>query len=86
MQLNPKALGLTAGVLGGAFWLVAMVLSLLTGFGEQTLTTWGSWHPLFTYGWVGMIVAVIEHLIGGYIVGWLFATVYNQFLKQPPTQ
>jgi len=38
MQLNSKALGLTVGVLSGAFWLVVMTLSLLTGFGEQTLT------------------------------------------------
>lgn len=86
MQLNPKALGLTAGVLGGAFWLVAMILSLLTGFGEQTLIVWGSWHPLFTYSLVGMIVIVIEHLVAGFIAGWIFAAVYNKFNKPRVTQ
>ena len=81
MQLNPKALGLTAGVLGGAFWLVAMMLSLLTGFGEQTLTTLGSWHPFFSYSMGGMVVIVIEHFVAGFIAGWIFAAVYNKFNK-----
>lgn len=81
MQLNPKALGFTVGVLGGACWLVMMLISLLTSFGQQTLTTWGSWHPFFSYSWGGMVIIVIEHLIGGFIVGWIFATVYNKFNK-----
>ena len=86
MQLNSKALGLTVGVLSGAFWLVAMTLSLLTGFGEQTLTIWGSWHPFFTYSLVGMIVIVIGHLVAGFIAGWIFAAVYNKFNKPPTVQ
>ncbi|MCX6813801.1 MAG: hypothetical protein NT078_01035 [Candidatus Azambacteria bacterium] len=81
MQLNSKALGLTVGVVSGAFWLVAMLFSLLTSFGEQTLTTWGSWHPFFSYSLAGMIVIVIEHLVVGFIAGWIFATVYNKFNK-----
>lgn len=85
MQLNPKALGLTMGFLAGAVWLVAMLFSLLTGFGEQTLTTWGSWHPFFSYSWTGMIIMVIEHLVAGFVAGWIFAAVYNKFNKQPTT-
>jgi len=83
MQLNKKALGLTAAVLSGAFWLVTMVVSLLTGVGELTLTTIGSFHPFFEYSWVGMVVIVVEHLICGFILGWLFAWVYNKFLSRP---
>ncbi len=86
MQLNPKACGLTVGVLGGAFWLVAMILSLLTGLGEQTLTTWGSWHPFFSYSFLGLVIMVIEHLVFGFIVGWIFATVYNLFNKPTASQ
>lgn len=83
MQLNKKALGLTVAVLSGAFWLVAMVFSLLTSVGELTLTTLGSFHPFFGYSWGGMVIIVIEHLIGGFILGWLFAWVYNKFLSRP---
>ena len=82
MQLNPRALGLATAVLGGAFWLVAMVFSLLSGVGNLTLTTIGSFHPFFTYSWGGMIIIVIEHLIFGFIAGWIFARLYNKFLTQ----
>ena len=80
-QLNPKALGLASAILCGAFWFLAMSFSLLTGIGEITLTTIGSFHPFFTYSWLGMIVLVIEHFIGGFIGGWVFAWLYNKFLK-----
>lgn len=80
MQLNPKALGLAAGILGGAFWLVAMTISLLTGIGDVTLTTWGSFYPYFGYSWAGMFIAAIEEFICGLICGWLFAKLYNKFI------
>ena len=82
MQLKPKALGLATAVFGAAFWLVVMFFSLLSGVGDQTLTVIGSFHPFFAYSWGGMIVIVTEHLIGGFIVGWLFAWLYNKFSIQ----
>lgn len=81
MNLNPKALGLTAAILASACWFLAMVFSLLTGIGTITLTTIGSFHPFFSYSWAGMIIIVIEHLIAGFIVGWIFAWLYNKLLK-----
>jgi len=81
MQLNPKTLGYTVAIFAGAYWFLAMIFSLLTGIGEITLTTLGSFHPFFSYSWAGMIIIVIEHLIAGFIVGWIFAKVYNKLLK-----
>jgi hypothetical protein len=80
MQLNPKALGLAGGILPAAFWLAAMIISLLTGIGETSLTAWGNLHPFFSYSWPGMIIMVIEHLVFGFIAGWLFAKIYNKFI------
>lgn len=80
-QLNPKGLGMAIGVLLGAIWLVMMVFSLLTGIGNLTLTTIGAFHPFFSYSWGGMIIIVIEHLLGGYIIGWIFAKLYNKFAQ-----
>jgi hypothetical protein len=82
MRLNPKALGLTMAILSGGCWLVMMVVSLLTGIGEMTLRTIGSWHPFFSYTWGGMIVIVIEHFIGGFVIGLIFAWLYNKQIKQ----
>jgi len=81
MQLNPKAFGFAVAIFAGACWFVLMVFSLLTGIGEMTLTTLGAFHPFFSYSWAGMIIIVIEHLIGGFIVGWIFAWLYNKLLK-----
>lgn len=81
MQLNPKALALTSAILCAAFWFIAMTFSLLSGIGEMTLTIIGSFHPFFSYSWIGMVIIVIEHLIGAFIVGWLFAWLYNKFLS-----
>ncbi len=79
MQLNPKALGLTGGILSAAFWFIAMTVSLLTGIAENSLTMWGNLHPFFSYSWSGMIIMIIEHLVFGFIAGWLFAKIYNKF-------
>lgn len=81
MQLSSRAFALAVAIFAGACWFMAMVLSLLTGIGEITLTTIGAFHPFFSYSWIGMIIIVIEHLICGYIVGWIFAWLYNKFLK-----
>ncbi|KKU91062.1 MAG: hypothetical protein UY23_C0004G0007 [Candidatus Jorgensenbacteria bacterium GW2011_GWA1_48_11] len=81
MQLNSQALAKTVAVLAGAFWFLVMGFSLLTGVGQMTLTTLGSFHPWFTYSWGGWVIIVIEHLIGGYILGYIFAWVYNRFSR-----
>ncbi len=78
MQLSAKAFGLAVAIFGSAFWLIAMAISLLNGFGKETLTTWGSWHPYFSYSWAGMIVMMIEHFVAGFIGGGIFAWLYNK--------
>ncbi|MDP3999309.1 MAG: hypothetical protein Q8P76_01785 [bacterium] len=82
MELKPKALGLTVGLLSGAGWLVMMGVSLLTGFGTRTLHTFGSFHPWFSYSWTGLVWMVILHLVAGYVLGLIFASVYNWALKK----
>lgn len=81
MQLNSKALGYAVAVFTGSLWLILMGISLLTGIGELTITTLGSFHPFFSYSWIGLVVIVVEHLVGGFILGWVFAWLYNEFSK-----
>ncbi len=82
MQLNSKALGYALALLAAGFWLLAMGLSLLTGVGHTTISTLGGFHPFFSYSWTGLLVIIVEHLIFGYIVGWVFAWLYNKFANQ----
>ncbi len=79
MRLSPKALGLAFGIVTAIGWFLTMSFSLLTGIGEVTMTTLGAFHPWFSYSWLGMVIVVIEHLVGGFIVGWFFAWIYNRF-------
>jgi hypothetical protein len=64
---------------------VAMFFSLITGIGARTLSTLGSYHPFFTYSWLGMIVIAVEHFVIGYILGWIFASLYNKLLVKKTT-
>ena len=81
MQLKPKALGLTIGLLSGAWWLVMMAISLTTGFGARTLSTFGSYHPWFSYSWGGALWMAVLHLIVGFVSGWIFASLYNKLAE-----
>lgn len=81
MQLNPKGLAAALGIFGGAAWAIAMIFSFLTGVGVRTLITIGSYHPFFSYSWGGMLIMAIEHLIAGYVVGWIIAKLYNKYSR-----
>ena len=78
MQLNSKALGLTLGLFAGSVWLVLMTVSLTTGLFDQTVQGVGGLHPGFSYTWGGMLWIVGMHLVGGFVGGWLVASVYNK--------
>ena len=81
-MLNSKALGLALSVLAGGVWFLMMGFSLLSGMGERTVMALGSYHPFFSYSFGGLIIIVIEHLIGGFIVGVIFAKLYNRFVNR----
>lgn len=78
MQLNSKALGLTFGLLSGSGWLLVMALSLTTGVLDQTVQAVGGLHPGFSYTWGGAFWIAVMHLVGGSVIGWAVATVYNK--------
>lgn len=78
MQLNSKALGFTFGLLAGGAWLVLMAVSLITGVLDQTVQGVGGLHPGFSYTWGGLPWMVGMHLVGGFVWGWVVATVYNK--------
>ncbi len=78
MKLNPKALGLTLGLLSGGAWLALMAVSLTTGFLHRTIQAVGGLHPAFSYTWGGTVWMAVMHLVGGFVGGWVVATVYNK--------
>lgn len=77
MKLNSKTFGLTLGIFAGSLWLLTMGFSLTTGIGARTIITLGSFHPGFSYSWGGLFWMIVLHFIGGNVLGWLFAKLYN---------
>ncbi len=80
-MLNKKAFGTAVAVFNALFWLITMFFSLVTGIGEITLSTIGSFFPFFSYSWLGLVTIVVEHILLGFIGGWTFAWFYNKFNK-----
>lgn len=81
MQLNKKALGLTMGIFIGLSWLIAMLVSLATGYMKEIIIIIGSLHPFFSYSLLGAAWMAVFHLIVGFMGGWIFAWVYNKLSK-----
>ena len=81
MHLNPKAMGYAVASFAAGFWLLVMGFSLLSGVGKRSIDLLGGLHPFYSYSWTGVVVMVVEHLIVGYIFGWVLAWLYNKFLK-----
>jgi hypothetical protein len=81
MQLNPKAAGLTLGLVFGLGWLVLMIISLQTGFLDQTIQGIGGLHPRFSYSYGGAVWMMFMYLIGGFVEGYILAWAYNKLNK-----
>lgn len=81
MHLNKKALGLAAGVLAGAIWFLVIAVALLFGWMKDVVMLLGPLHPGFALTWGGAVWMAVLHLIGGYIVGYVFAWLYNKSAK-----
>lgn len=84
MKLDTKAFSLTLAILAAAIWLVIMAVSLLTGLGARTISTLGSYHPFFSYSFLGLVAMVAEHFIGGYVIGLIFSGLYNKLICKKP--
>lgn len=78
MKLNLKAFSLTVGLFAGAAWLVALVVSIFNTDIRTLVMLIGGLHPWFSYSLLGGLWIVVLHFICGFIIGWLFAWVYNK--------
>ena len=81
MQLNAKAFALTAGLI----WAVGLFLVILpnliwSGYGVAFLDMVDSIYPGFHRGTaIGLIVVPLYAFVDAFIVGWIFAWLYNRF-------
>ncbi len=76
MRLDPKAFGLSCGVVLGLAGFVATLFSLWWG-GGQTITVLAAVYFGYSWSFMGGLLALVWGLIYGFVGGWLLATLYN---------
>lgn len=85
MKLGVTRLGFTVCVVwGGLVFLIALANMVLTGYGEAFLKVIDSIYPGYhmgQWGFAGVIVATLYAALDGFIVGIIFAWLYNLFGK-----
>lgn len=76
-RLDPKRLGLAAGIVWRLSLFVATLISTATGYGAVGLNAWGSFHPGYSISGSGSIIALIYGFICGFIALYALAWLYN---------
>lgn len=87
MTLNKHKTGLSLGIFVGTLHFLWSILVAL-GF-AQTLATWSmNWHMVssqFTvlpFNLTSALTLVVVSALGGYAIGYLFATIWNKVHKK----
>ena len=78
-RLDALALGIALGLVGGVGLFLATALLLLKGgpMVGLTLSLLGHYLPGFAPTWTGAFVGLVEAGIGGFVLGYLVATLRN---------
>lgn len=82
MALNPKALGLSAGIIGGAIAFLMTLLAVATGYGTEAMAMYGGFHPGYSVSAAGAFVGLVYSFICWLIVGYVLARLYNRLEKR----
>jgi len=79
-QLNPTAIGLSAGIISA---IVMLIMGVLATFGVYTegFEAMKAWHIWFDATVIGIIAGIVEAFVVGLVGGYLFAWFYNMLNK-----
>ncbi len=80
MKLNQKAFAWALAIFSSIGVFLIMSFSLLSGRASNIVARAAALH-FASYSWNGAILLAVEYFILGVIIGWLFAWVYNKFVK-----
>lgn len=80
-MLKPLAFGVTLGLFVGILCGIFMAVSVATGYGKEMFDMFGPMHPMYSFTYVGALWIAVLHFIALFVVGSLFATVYNRLAK-----
>ncbi|MFH0932733.1 MAG: hypothetical protein V1832_00250 [Nitrospirota bacterium] len=81
MRLNIRAFALAAAILSGVVSFLLTLLSALTGFAREFFDIIAPFHPGYSHTFLGALISGIWMFIYGYILGAVFAYLYNSLIK-----
>jgi len=79
-RLDSKALGFSGAIISAGLMLLLGILGNL-GIYEGAVNMMQEWHLFFNLSLLGIIGGMIEAAVISYVILYLFAVVYNKFLK-----
>ncbi len=77
-MINPKNLGLAAGIFWGVSMFILTILSMYTGYANAWLVLTESFYPGYTISWSGSILGLIYGFLDGFIGLYILAWLYNK--------
>jgi hypothetical protein len=79
MAINPKNLGLAAGILWGFAVFITGLLNIETGLGWGFINSMGSIYIGYKGTMLGSFLGLIYGFLDGFTGGYLLAFLYNYF-------
>ncbi len=76
-KLNPKALGLSLGILGGVVFFLWTLVAAYTGYGLELLELLITIYPGYSVTAAGALIGFIYCFLDGFVGGYLIAYLYN---------
>ena len=81
MRLDPKALGLAAGLLwGGGLFAITLFVTFTAGTGEH-LNLLSRFYIGYSVSVLGAVLGAAWGFVEGFIGGWLLGWLYNKLAK-----
>ncbi len=85
MKLKPSALALSAGIFWGLCVLIGTWWILIFGTGGQTFRLLGNFYFGYSVTFLGSLIGLVWGFVDGLICGFIFAWLYNLFVKEKAT-
>ena len=77
-MLNPKKLGLAAGILWGGSMFILTIICIYTGYATQWAHLMSDIYLGYTISWPGSVIGLLYGFIDGFIGLFIFGWLYNK--------
>lgn len=81
-ELDPKRMGLAAGILWGWAMLVMTLVSMFTGYATAFLNCMASIYPGYAISLTGSLIGLVYGFLDGFVDLYLIAWLYNLLGKR----